>query len=91
MAGILPCQEGSVAFQGREITGDSIAERKANGIGFIAQDRHRHGLILDFSVEENLLLGMQRRSEYISRRFLQDGGKIQAMAEERIRDFDIRP
>ena len=91
VAGILPCQEGSVAFQGREITGDSIAERKANGIGFIAQDRHRHGLILDFSVEENLLLGMQRRSEYISRRFLQDGRKIRAMAEERIRDFDIRP
>ena len=62
VAGILPCQEGSVTFRGREITGDSIAKRKAEGIGFIAQDRHRHGLILDFSVEENLLLGMHRRS-----------------------------
>ena len=91
VAGILPCQEGSVTFRGREITGDSIAKRKAEGIGFIAQDRHRHGLILDFSVEENLLLGMQRRSGYITRRFLQDSRKIHAMAEERIRDFDIRP
>ena len=91
VAGILACQEGRVIFQGRDITSDSISRRKANGIGFIAQDRHRHGLILNFSVEENLLLGMQRRGEYVSRGFLRNGRQIRSMVEERIRDYDIRP
>lgn len=91
IAGILPCSKGRIIFQDRDITNDSIAKRKKDGIGFIAQDRQQHGLILDFSVEENLLLGMQRRSEYISRRFLRNNGNIHSMAEERIREFDIRP
>lgn len=91
VAGILVCQEGRVIFQGRDITSDSISRRKATGIGFIAQDRHRHGLILNFSVEENLLLGMQRRGEYVSRGFLRNGRQIRSMVEERIRDYDIRP
>ena len=91
VAGILPCDQGSLTFRGEDITRVSIARRKAGGIGFIAQDRRRHGLILDFSVEENLLLGMQRREEFVRRRFLQDGRRIREMAERRIQDFDIRP
>lgn len=91
VAGVLPCQEGQVTFLGQDITSSSVSKRKAGGIGFIAQDRHRHGLILDFSVEENLLLGMQRRDAFISRRFLRNNSQIRSMAETRIRDYDIRP
>lgn len=91
IAGILPCSEGTVLYEGDDITRRSIADRKKGGIGFIPQDRHRHGLILDFSVEENLLLGMQRKVEFVCKGFLQNREQIRAMAETRISDFDIRP
>ena len=91
IAGVLPCDRGSVLYQGEDVTRRSIAQRKATGIAFIPQDRHKHGLILDFSVEENLLLGMQRKSQFIRRRFLQDRKAIHQMAENSIQDFDIRP
>ena len=91
VAGILPCSGGRVEFRGADITGMSIAGRKAGGIGFIAQDRRRHGLIMNFSLEENLLLGMERRESFVRRRILQDRRRIREMAEQRIQDYDIRP
>lgn len=91
IAGILPCDSGTVTYRGNDITRRSIAERKKDGIGFVPQDRHRHGLILDFSVEENLLLGLQREPRYIQHGFLQNRKEIHAVAQERIEAYDVRP
>lgn len=91
IAGILPCSSGTVMYQGEDVTQRSIRQRKDEGIAFIPQDRHRHGLILNFSVEENLLLGMQRKPQFICKCFLQNRKAIHEMAEACVRDFDIRP
>lgn len=90
IAGILPCASGSIALKGRDVTKESIAVRKALGIGFIAQDRHRHGLVLGFSVEENLMLGLQRRREY-RKGLILNKKSMRMLAERRIQEFDIRP
>ena len=91
IAGVLPCAGGSVTYQGADVTRWPISQRKDSGIAFIPQDRHKHGLILSFSVEENLLLGMQRKPRFIQKRFLQDRKAIHQMAERCVQDFDIRP
>lgn len=91
IAGVLPASCGEILYQGQSITNRTIAERKQSGIGFIPQDRQKSGLILDFTLENNLLLGVQRNSAYIRRRFLKNTPAIHQMALDRIRDFDVRP
>lgn len=91
IAGVLPSSSGTLVYCGEEINRRTIAERKRQGIAFIPQDRHKHGLVLGFSVEENLLLGAQRDPELMSRKFFQNRKAIHTMAEERIAAFGIRP
>ena len=67
----------------------SIRQRAETGMSHIPEDRHKHGLVLDFPLEDNLVL-----QRYMDPRF-QKGGFIQrepirAYAEEMIEKFDIR-
>ena len=48
--------KGKIIFDGKEINSLSTAKRKELGLEIIAEDRHKDGLVLDFSVEENSVL-----------------------------------
>ena len=52
---------GHVRVGGRDITGTGVRGALAAGVGHIAEDRHRRGLILDFTLAENLALREYRR------------------------------
>ncbi len=57
--GLLPANEGTISLDGQDITGWSTRRRREAGIGYIPQDRHRHGLLLDAPLWENQILGHQ--------------------------------
>src|SRR5687768_5422816 len=59
LAGLRPIESGSIRIQGKEITHRDVAARRATGLSHIPEDRHRRGLILDYSVADNLVLGLQ--------------------------------
>lgn len=59
LAGLLPFSAGQVALHGRDITQARVAERRQAGMSWVLEDRQRHGLVLDFTLAENLLLGRQ--------------------------------
>lgn len=61
LAGLLPCASGSIVLGGQDITQDSVEARRQAGMAWVLEDRQRHGLVLDFSLAENLLLGRQHR------------------------------
>lgn len=90
ICGICKPEHGSVWYDGQDITERSIAERKKAGIAFIPQDRHKDGLVLDFSIRDNLLLGFQRRAEYTSGKIQMNPGAVSRNAREKIEEFDIR-
>lgn len=56
ITGMLPVVSGKILLDGKDITHLSIKERIKLGVGHIPEDRHRHGLVLDFSVAENSIL-----------------------------------
>jgi general nucleoside transport system ATP-binding protein len=56
IAGLRHTASGHVRLKGRELTGRDPREVREAGIGHIAEDRHRRGLVLDFSCAENLAL-----------------------------------
>lgn len=57
IAGLQPCNEGSVWLDGADISKMSVAARRAAGLAVVHDDRHREGLMLDVSVSDNLVLG----------------------------------
>ncbi len=88
LAGLRPVASGSIRLNGRECTHASVRERADAGLSHIPEDRHRRGLVLDYSVADNLILGLQHR---FTRRGRLDRAAIAANARERVQRFDIRP
>ena len=89
LAGLRPLESGSIRVNGHDVTREDVAERRQAGLSHIPEDRHQRGLILDYSVADNLVLGMQ--DHFIGRYGLLDGDRIRQNAEARIAEFDIRP
>ncbi|MBI5367053.1 MAG: ABC transporter ATP-binding protein [Planctomycetes bacterium] len=99
LAGLRPATAGSVTLDGAEILRPVPfrAQRRADpgallglGLGHIPEDRHKRGLVLDYSVADNLVLGRHRRPEFTGA-VLRRGRALAVHAAERVRAFDIRP
>lgn len=84
---------GHVQFEGNEITKASARERTQMGIAHIPEDRHRRGLLLDFDLAENSILGVHYRRPIVmgAGGILLDKGAIDGRARQIIKDFDVRP
>jgi simple sugar transport system ATP-binding protein len=93
LAGLLPPAQlgGAVEFEGRDITRAGARERYELGIAHVPEDRHRRGLLLDFDLAENSILGVHYRRPAVSVGPLLDLKGIRGRALEVIRDFDVRP
>ncbi|HEX3559687.1 MAG TPA: ABC transporter ATP-binding protein [Pyrinomonadaceae bacterium] len=93
LAGLVPPSHigGTVEFDGREITRAGARQRYELGIAHVPEDRHRRGLLLDFDLAENSILGVHNRKPAVSVGPLLDLAGIRQRALEIIRDFDVRP
>src|ERR671921_41024 len=93
LAGLVPAAQvsGRVEFMGRDVTRATTRERYELGIAHVPEDRHRRGLLLDFDLAENSILGLHYRKPAVSVSPLLDTAGIRGRAEEIIRDFDVRP
>ena len=80
---------GQVRVGGRDITGTGVRGALAAGVGHIAEDRHRRGLILDFTLAENLALREYRRAP-LSRMGLLSPKRMEAQAEPLLAQYDVR-
>ncbi len=89
ITGLVPIVEGSVHINGRDITKSSIRERNVSGLSHIPEDRHKHGLILDYPLSFNLVLQRYFEPEFSRRGFLKFD-KIEAYAQKLIDQYDIR-
>ncbi|MEO7713557.1 MAG: ABC transporter ATP-binding protein [Gemmatimonadaceae bacterium] len=79
---------GSIVLAGRELIGASVRERGDAGVSHIPEDRHERGLVLDYSVAENLILGQQHR---FVRGATLDTRRVLEHARSLIEAYDIRP
>jgi len=94
LAGLIPGSSvsGSISFQGRDITRLNARARKELGIAHVPEDRHRRGLLLDFSLAENTILGVHYRKPAVGAgNFMLNQKGIQQHTAQVLRDFDVRP
>jgi simple sugar transport system ATP-binding protein len=88
IAGLRAVQSGSVVIGDADVTHASVLDHFIAGLAHVPEDRHARGLILDYSVADNLLLGFQNK---FSRRGVIARDELAEFAEERITKFDVRP
>ncbi|MEE2710724.1 MAG: ABC transporter ATP-binding protein [Gemmatimonadota bacterium] len=89
LMGLCRVHKGCVVLHGVDITNQSVKERYARNVSYIPQDRQATGLILGFSVEENLILNQAYLTKY-SRGGALDTTSIRSHARQLIERFDIR-
>jgi simple sugar transport system ATP-binding protein len=89
VCGLRPVEAGEVLVEGRGITGTGVAGATDAGLGHIPEDRRRDGLVLDFTIAENLAL-RRLRSPEVTRRGLLRRRRMRDTADELIEAFDIR-
>ncbi|MBA3567961.1 MAG: ABC transporter ATP-binding protein [Pyrinomonadaceae bacterium] len=94
LAGLLsPSQlSGEIRIEDRDITQEGARLRRELGIAHIPEDRHRRGLLLEFDLAENSILGVHYRHPIVAYAgtFL-DNGAIRRRAKEILEGFDVRP
>jgi simple sugar transport system ATP-binding protein len=90
LAGLRKATEGKILLDNNDITRASPGERIKLGISHVPEDRHKRGLIPDFSVMENLILGSHNTPPFTVGRFRLNFEKASNYAKKLIKDFSIK-
>ncbi len=89
ITGLRKVKSGKIFINEKDVTGMKPRQVIEAGVGHIPQDRHKHGLVLDFPIGHNIALQTYYKSP-ISKRGLIDYDKINEKAKQIIADFDVR-
>jgi simple sugar transport system ATP-binding protein len=93
IAGLIPWSSvtGDVRYLGDRIVGLNARDLKDNGIAHIPEDRHKRGLLLNWDLRENSILGVHNRPPVTSAGGFLNSSYIQRRTREIIQNFDVRP
>ena len=88
LTGLEKSSGGTVTLCGKDISKGSVSDRLEN-IGHIPEDRHKHGLVLDFTLEQNMVLQRFREKEFQTAGFI-NNKNVRSYSEGLIDRFDVR-
>ena len=88
--GMRDVEKGKVTFKGEDITGKSPREVLDMGMTQIPEDRQKRGLVLEYSIKDNLILESVDKDQF-SKNGILDFKKIDKNALDLVDKFDIRP
>ncbi|SEM19985.1 nucleoside ABC transporter ATP-binding protein [Paenisporosarcina quisquiliarum] len=89
ITGLRKSKSGSISINGTNLTNKKPRKITESGVGHIPQDRHKHGLVLDFSIGHNIALQTYYQDP-ISKNGIMNYSKVSELAQKIINDFDVR-
>ena len=89
LTGLTGVKSGKISLLGEDITHASVRHRNELGIAHIPEDRHKHGLVLDFTLQDNCVLLTYFKNEFQGRGFIKKES-IREYAEGLIERYDVR-
>ena len=89
LTGLESPSSGSISLCGQDITKSSIRNRSIAGMSHIPEDRHKYGLVLDYTLEENLVLQRYWEPKFQRSSFIKFG-EVREYANRLISEYDIR-
>lgn len=90
LSGLEPLNGGSIVMNGQDITNMPIRKRLTSGMSHIPEDRHKHGLVLDYSLEDNIVLQRYFEPEFTNKIGFLKRKEIREYADRLIEQYDIR-
>ena len=89
LTGLEKITGGSVKLCGQDITHTSVRHRSKLGMSHIPEDRHKHGLVLDYTLAENMILQNYWTPQFQNHGFLKKGEMLR-YADKLIQQYDVR-
>ena len=90
LSGLEPLKGGKIVMNGTDITHLPIRKRLTSGMSHIPEDRHKHGLVLDYTLEDNMVLQRYFEPEFTSSLGFLKRKNIRSYAERLIEQYDVR-
>ena len=90
ITGLEPLKSGSLTLCGKDITKMPIRKRSISGMSHIPEDRHKHGLVLDYSLEDNIVLQRYFQPEFTNKAGFLRRKNIRSYADRLIELYDVR-
>jgi simple sugar transport system ATP-binding protein len=90
LTGLRPVESGTVRFHDEEVTDTSRRHRIEAGIAYVPEDRQTEGLVQDYDLVRNALLGNQTIEPYVNRGFI-DWSAVRDHAESIVGEYDVQP
>ena len=90
LTGLEPLKGGRITLDGQDITQAPIRKRNTMGMSHIPEDRHKHGLVLDYTLEDNMVLQRYFEPEFVSKAGFLKRKAIRDYAGRLIEQYDVR-
>ena len=90
LTGLEPLTSGKISLCGHDITHAPIRKRSLLGMSHIPEDRHKHGLVLDYTLEDNLVLQRYFAPEFTDKAGFLRRDNIRKYAQRLIDQYDVR-
>lgn len=90
VSGLCSVSSGTIMFNGEDITHASIRKRSLAGISHVPGDRHKHGLMLDYSLENNMVLQRYFQPDFAGPFGVLKAGAIRRYSDGLCEAFDVR-
>ena len=90
ISGLEPVESGSITLCGQDITHAPVRKRSLLGMSHIPEDRHKHGLVLDYTLEDNMILQRYFQPEFVSKFGFLRRKNIRSFAQRLIDQYDVR-
>ena len=90
LTGLEPLTKGEIVLDGKDITKASIRKRSTSGMSHIPEDRHKHGLVLDYSLEYNMILQTYFESAFTDKIGFLRRKNIRNFSDKLIEQYDVR-
>ncbi len=90
ISGLEPAVSGTISLCGNDITSAPIRKRSLMGMSHIPEDRHKHGLVLDYTLEDNMILQRYFEPEFTNKFGFLKRKNIRTYAERLIEQYDVR-
>lgn len=89
LTGLRKVESGKIIYKGEDITNEKTRKRINKGIAHIPEDRHKRGLVLDYSLEENMIIEVYNKEPF-SKKGILNKPIIRKYAEKILKEFDVR-
>ena len=89
LTGLEKISGGTITLDGQDITHASIRQRSKDGMSHIPEDRHKHGLVLDYTLEKNMVLQRYWQPQFQHNGFIK-ADEVRKYSDHLIEQYDVR-